>query len=138
MSVALQTERALLDTCVFSFIHKGDTRSKPYLTYLTSKFGCLSFITVGELYAWSKIRRWGKGQIEVLENALRAYVVLPYDKDLAVAFGSIRAESHQKGRAMSNNDAWVAACALRFGCTLLTNNRRHYEHLNGITIVSLP
>jgi predicted nucleic acid-binding protein len=46
----------VMDTDVWSFVFKGDTRAQRYLPYLADKTVCVSFQTVAELYQWAEIR----------------------------------------------------------------------------------
>jgi predicted nucleic acid-binding protein len=34
------------------------------------------------------------------------------------------------------NDLWIAACALRHSLTLITNNRKHFCDIPGLSIIS--
>ena len=36
----------------------------------------------------------------------------------------------------ADDDIWIGATALRHDLTLLTNNRRHFERMQGLSIVS--
>jgi len=52
----------LLDTDVFSFFLKGDTRAALYEKHTKRKTIALSFVTVGELLLWPKIKGWGEAK----------------------------------------------------------------------------
>jgi predicted nucleic acid-binding protein len=41
-----------------------------------------------------------------------------------------------KGRPISYHDAWIAAAGIRFGLPLVTHNRKHFEHLSDLRIIS--
>jgi predicted nucleic acid-binding protein len=58
--------KVLLDTCVFSYVLKGDTRALAYRARLEHAQPCLYFMTVAELYRWSLARRWGAKRLAVL------------------------------------------------------------------------
>ena len=36
----------------------------------------------------------------------------------------------------SSNDLWIAACARRHGIPIVSNNRKHFEGIPGITLIS--
>lgn len=61
------------------------------------------------------------------------YEVLGYDD--ATGWEWARAMS-VKGRPVAPSDAWIAAVALRHGLPLVTHNRRHFEQLAGLTLIS--
>ena len=41
-----------------------------------------------------------------------------------------------KGRPIAEADAWVAAVALRHGLPLVTHNRKHFDGIPGLTVIS--
>ena len=124
----------VLDTDVCSFLFKGDSRAERYLRYLEGKTPCLSFQTVAELYQWSEIRNWGEERRARLEEWLRSFVVLPYDNEMARAWARIRTERQRRGHRISAQDAWIAACALRYSYPLLSHNVADYADITGLTL----
>lgn len=127
--------RLLLDTNVVSYLMKGDTRASLYHRHLAGHEGCVSFVTVAELYRWAVRRHWGASRIQALENVLTQYTVIPWDS--AVAWEWARVMS-LPGYPVSHADAWIAAAALRHGLPLVTHNRRHFDGVPGLTIISEP
>jgi predicted nucleic acid-binding protein len=62
--------RALVvDTDVFSFLFKNDSRAALYSPYITQGQLCLSFQTIAELRFWAMTRRWGEPRRRSLEKA---------------------------------------------------------------------
>jgi tRNA(fMet)-specific endonuclease VapC len=49
----------LLDTDVFSFLFKKDSRAALYTSDLDDAQPCLSFQAVAELRYWALVRHWG-------------------------------------------------------------------------------
>lgn len=126
-------ETVLLDTDVFSFLYKGDSRGKEYQPDLIGKRLAISFITVAELYRWTIHRKWAAKRIAALRNRLTSFLVVPYDDLMAWEWARI---SSVKGRPISASDAWIAAAALRYRIPLATHNRKHFQHISGLKIVS--
>ena len=125
----------LLDTDVFSFLLRpGDTRALLYQPHVRDKDIVLSFITVGELYAWVEKRRWGGRTTALIEDRIASAVVLPFDRDLCRVYGRLKA-ALPAGRVMPPNDLWIAACAVRHDIPLATHNRRHFEAISGLRII---
>ena len=48
---------------------------------------------------------------QALEMALRDFIVVPYDHEIARCYGRLVAERQREGRPI----AWIAACAVRHG-----------------------
>jgi tRNA(fMet)-specific endonuclease VapC len=121
------SESVLLDTDVASYLFKNSPRAKPFRPLLKSKRPALAFVSVAELFKWTLKRRWGPQKVAQLEVALRRYVVIPYDRELAWAWARVVAACEGAGRPIAPSDAWVAAAALRHDIPPVTNNLKHYE-----------
>jgi len=129
-------EAVILDTDVFSYLMKPkDTRGNAYRPYIKGKTVAVSFITVGELYHWAEKRKWSAKSRQNLEERLKAVVIVPYDAELCRTYGRVRA-SLPAGLVVAANDLWIAACAIRHSIRLITNNRRHFERIPGLEVIS--
>jgi predicted nucleic acid-binding protein len=73
----------------------------------------------------------------VLETYLADFSVLHTDTLLCSIWAAVRNESIGKGREISSADAWVAATALLLSAPLVTNNLKHYRHLDNLQLVSV-
>jgi len=130
-------DAVLLDTDVFSFLMKEtDTRCELYKPHVKGKTIALSFVSVGELFAWSVKRKWSAKNCADLERRIRAAVVVPYDLELCRQFGKLKADLMSAGRSIAANDLWIAACALRHGLPLVTHNLKDYDGIPGLKVVT--
>lgn len=127
----------VVDTDVWSFLYKGDTRAEAYRPYLEGKTLCVSFQTVAELYRWAFTKNWGARRVQQLELTLRNFVVLPYDNAIAVTWATICTNREKAGRPIGAQDAWVAACAVHHGCPLVTNNAADYRGISNLQIITV-
>lgn len=134
-----QPGAVLLDTDVFSFLLRTeDERGKIYRKHIESKTPAISFVTVGELYAGA-YRRWGQRKIQDLEVKLRAVVIIPYDIEVCKTYARLKNEMRTASgsdRVMGANDLWIAACAVRHALPLISNNRKHFEGIPGLDLIS--
>ncbi len=128
-------EAVLLDTDVFSYIARGDPRAEPFRRHLEGRRLCLSFATVAEVYKGFYRARWTEDRMARVEQHLKNFVVVPYDFELSRVCGRILAGREETGRRMEEFDAWVAATAVRHGMPLATNNRKHFEGVDGLALV---
>jgi tRNA(fMet)-specific endonuclease VapC len=127
----------LLDTDVFSFLMKGtDTRAELYKPHVKGKTVALSFITVGELFAWGVKKNWGAKRFADLEQRIKTAVIVPYDLEICRKFGELKGELMKRGISVSSNDLWIAACALRHSLAFVTHNRKHFAEIPGLTLIS--
>ena len=97
----------------------------------------LSIISLAELYEGV----FGSYDPEATEIALwhvldRIHVV-PLDEDICRTFARERSRLRATGTLISDFDLMIGATAINYGLTLLTNNRRHFERLDGLLIISV-
>ena len=126
----------LLDTDVFSFVFKQDTRAAAYAPHLVDAQPCLSFQSVAELRYWALARRWGDARGLSLEASLARCLVFPYDDAMSRLWAEVSAFRRRIGRPIECGDAWIAAAALRHHAVLLTHNARHYADIPDLLLVS--
>ena len=78
---------------------------------------------------------------EASEQSLRAFLesvtLIAIDAETAKIFGRERGRLRAAGMLIGDVDLFIAATALQHGATLLTNNRRHFERIDGLTIESV-
>lgn len=126
----------ILDTNIVSYLMRGGREASMYEPHVRNRSLAISFITVGELYYGAEKRNWGEIKRKRLEAALRKFVVVPYDHEIARDYGRVMAESQRTGMAIAPNDAWISACALRHAVPLVTHNARHFESISGLRVIS--
>ena len=132
----MNVSRVLADTNVISYTMRGGRLAELYAHHLKGKLVAISFITVGELYYGAEKARWGRDRRLKLETALRNFLVIPYDHEVAKTYGRIVAKRERAGRPISSPDAWIAACAVRHGIPLITHNSRDFEQVEGLNVIS--
>jgi predicted nucleic acid-binding protein len=125
-----------VDTDVFSYALKGDTRAALYKCHLQDKLVALSFVTVGELLFWASKKKWGARKIGDLYSRLRSAVIVPYDFAICETYGNLKARLQDAGKVMSDNDLWIAACAIRHSIPLVSNNRPHFSGIPDLILIS--
>lgn len=128
---------AVVDTNVVSYIFRGDSRADLYRHYLDGKRVAISFMTIAELRGWSLVRDWGPRRQTNLNHYLDRFTVFYADRALCHTWAEITAEGERTGRPITAADAWIAAPAVHEGIPLVTHNRRHFERISGIEVVSL-
>src|SRR5262249_33304407 len=115
-----------IDTDVASLVQKG--RAPDWVAQqLTGQRVWTTFVTVGELWKWAEVRRWGASAHTRLESWLRRVGVLPYDEGVARAWGRLAAHAQQRGQPRPQNDTWIAACCIRYEVPLVTLNIKDFE-----------
>jgi predicted nucleic acid-binding protein len=115
--------RFLLDTSVLIDVLRRRHRRRELLTQLVQAGHSLATtsLNVAELYAG--MRPEEANETESFLGALDCY-------DLTAAAGrragSLKQQWARKGRTLALDDMIIAAIALEHGCTLMTDNRKHF------------
>lgn len=94
----------LLDTDVFSCAFKRDSRAEAYAPLLRGATLCLSFMSVAEIKRWAIQRRWGSPRIAALNEALRHYIVVPFDAAITDTWAEIAAQRSKLGKPIGCGD----------------------------------
>jgi tRNA(fMet)-specific endonuclease VapC len=98
----------------------------------------ISITTVGEL--WEGVLL--SNSRERAESLLRRFIgqvhVVEIDEEVSERFGQIRGTLRREGNLIGDLDILIAASAQRYDLMLLTNNRKHFERIEGLRIESLP
>ena len=122
---------------MFSFLNKrGATRAALYKKHVAGKTIALSFVTVGELLLWSKMRNWGPQKIADMERRIGLATVIPYDMALCEKYAEFKAKIKKAGSPVPDNDLWIAATAVRHSIPLITHNRRNFDDIPDLWLIS--
>lgn len=60
--------------------------------------------------------------------------VAPWDAGAADEFARVQGKLLKSGRPIGNNDAMIAGHARHLGCTLVTNNQKHFSKVPGLQL----
>ena len=97
----------------------------------------MSVITLLELYNGIHGARDPRLSRMNIENLLDAVEVVPLDEPACRLFDEIRERLRSAGNIIPDNDLLIGATALSRGLTVLTNNRRHFERIESLNIISV-
>jgi tRNA(fMet)-specific endonuclease VapC len=126
----------VVDTCIVSFIFKGDTRRAAYEGYLIGTILVVSPMTVAELDRWALSANWGAARRYALEQELRRYVVHPFTRALCLKWAEAVHSARRTGFSVSCADAWIAASALLLDIPLITHNGDDFRGIDGLHVIS--
>ena len=95
---------------------------------------CISSITMAELeYGVCNSSKPKQNRLALL-TFLSNIDIIPFDTDAARCYGQIRFDLKSKGQLIGANDMLIAAHAKSLGYTLITNNTREFERVNGLLL----
>lgn len=99
----------------------------------TGRLG-ISSITYAELtYGVQKSQQRAKNRV-ALERFCSRVELLPYSTDAAEQYGVIRSELEVRGQVIGPNDLHIAAHAKAANLTLVTNNLKEFERVEGLQL----
>ena len=126
----------LVDTDVISYLFNRHSLAPWYEAMLVDKAPLLSMISGAEMSRGDRKRKWGERRRSELEAHLRQFGLVPFDREVCSAYAEVRLLTELKGRPMTTADALIAATAFSLNVPLLTNNRKHFEGIPGLVVVS--
>lgn len=97
----------------------------------------MSIVSLAELYEGVYYSRSPQESERQLEAFLRGVAVLGIDVETCQLFGKERGRLRAAGRTIGDLDLLIGTAALRHQLAVLTNNRRHFEVIEGIELHSL-
>lgn len=68
------------------------------------------------------------------ELLLLPFETLPFDGRCALHYARLRAYLEDKGMGIGANDYIIAACAMAYGATVVTNNAAEFERVPGLSV----
>ncbi len=126
----------ILDTNIVSYLMKGGSLAEAYAPHVQGRVPAIAFVTVGEMYFGAEYKNWGEKKSRELETALRSFIVVPYDNEIARYYGRLTAERKRSGKPIAANDAWIATCAARHAVPLVTHNPADFEGIASLEVIT--
>ena len=96
----------------------------------------LSVVSAAELWEGAYFSRDPKRSQETLEAFLSGVDTLGLDEEVCKRFGQLRGSMRKRRQTIGDFDLLIGATALRHNLTLLSNNRKHFEGIEGLKIES--
>ena len=93
----------------------------------------ISTVTVAELaFGIAKSKR--ESSRPKLENFLSQFPILDWNQDAAWVYGNVRKTLEGKGQRIGERDLLLACQALALDATMVTNNTREFERVEGLKL----
>ena len=97
----------------------------------------LSLISLAELYEGIYYSTDPEGNEQGLNDFWEAITLIGINEETCQLFGRERGRLRARGRTISDFDLLIGITARQHDLTLLTNNRRHFQNIEGLRIESL-
>lgn len=125
----------MLDTniCIYIIKNKPQTVKERFKQFEIGEL-CISSITVSELmYGVYKSQHMEKN-LKAITAFLMPFDIIDYDYNASIEYGRIRAYLEKKGQIIGGMDMQIAAHALASDMTLVTNNTKEFERVQGLKL----
>ena len=97
----------------------------------------VSVISLAELYEGVYFSKDPETSEKRLLGFLSGVAILGIDEGICRMFGKEKGNLRRKGLLIGDFDLLIASTSLYYGIPLCTNNRRHYERIEGLRITSV-
>ena len=126
---------SIVDTDILSFYFKGDVKVVEQFGAYLKEFDQIniSIITYYEIIGGLKFKKAEK-QIQGFEEFINNNNIIHISEESAKIAGGIYADHRQRGITIGTSDVLIAGIAIENGLTLVTNNEKHYESIQGLKI----
>lgn len=123
----------MLDTDMFSFVVDG--RHPEVRRKVAKKQNAVSISVLTLAEALFGARKKNSQRLESLVGMFRElFPVVPWSENAAEAYALIRTQLETSGSPIGEMDMLIAASAIAGGYVLVTNNIRHFQRIQGLSI----
>ena len=124
----------LLDTDIIIYFLKGVPEVIRNVEAHTVDPKALSAVTYGELvFGAMKSSRPIENMAKV-RRVTELFPVIDASRAIMETFGTIKADIEKRGKRIDDFDLLIAATALYLNYTVATNNEKHYQDVQGLSV----
>lgn len=127
--------KVMLDTniCIYLIKNKPQSVKEKFDAYEVGEIS-ISSITVSELYYGVYKSQMVEKNKRALSLFLAPLNIVDYDEKASIEYGKIRADLESKGTVIGSLDMLIAAHATSLGISLITNNVKEFERVEGLDL----
>jgi tRNA(fMet)-specific endonuclease VapC len=126
----------LLDTDTIIYSLKGHEAVQRNLSTHIDDPMSLSVISLMELYYGAYKSQKVTSNLSKIRSLEKSFEIIPTGTESAEIFGMLKTDLEKSGNPLDDFDLIIAACAMTFNLTLVTNNYRHFEHIDGLKLAN--
>jgi len=117
---------------------RGHTYTKALIEKIRSKEfeAYISVTTLFELYVGALLSTNPKKKFEDIETLLNWFQVIDINKAVMFLAAKIHVDLRKRGLMIEIQDTLIAASSISMNMTLLTNNRKHFQNIKGLSLVT--
>ena len=126
----------LLDTDIIIYNMKGHANVQKHLRHHLNDSINISVITLMELYYGARKSQKpfaNLAKIKILEQSID---IIPIGLESTEIFGLLKAQLEIAGNRLDDFDLIIACCAIAHNLTLVTNNTKHFQRIDGLKLAN--
>ena len=125
----------LLDTniCIYIINNRPSKVIGKLRKFKSEEIG-ISVITLSELQKGVSKSHHKKKNQQVLDNFTSVFKILPFEELDAKVYGEIVVKLERLGQIIGGNDLFIAAHSLSRRLTLVTNNEKEFDRVEGFKV----
>ena len=123
----------LLDTSICVFLLRGNNRIEEKLNEIEEDECYITDAVVAELLFGAYYSDRVEDNLRQVENFVSEMKVIPFHETLH-AFAQERTALWKVGKKIDDFDLLIGSAAKAKGLVVVTHNRKHFEHIEGISI----
>jgi tRNA(fMet)-specific endonuclease VapC len=124
----------LIDTDILIYLIKGNHSIDRRIKETESIPKAISVITFGELLFGAKRSVQKEKNIAIVYRLSEVFPIIEINRSTIETFTEIKATLEKNGERIEDFDLLIAATALSMNYTLVTNNTKHYQRIDGIKL----
>ncbi|MCB1716028.1 MAG: type II toxin-antitoxin system VapC family toxin [Candidatus Competibacteraceae bacterium] len=126
----------LLDTDTVIYNMKGNANVQKNLRQHINDSISISVITLMELYYGARKSEQVTANLAKIRRLEQTVDAIPIGLESTEIFGLLKAQLEISGNRLDDFDLVIASCAMAHNLTLVTNNTRHFERIDGLKLTN--
>lgn len=126
----------LLDTDTIIFNLKGSLAVRKNLLLHINDPIKVSVITLMELYYGAYKSQKVTGNFAKIKTIEQSLEIIPVRIESVEIFGMLKSKLEKSGSRLDDFDLIIAACAMAHNLTLVTNNEKHFQRIEGLKLTN--
>ena len=127
------TLKYMLDTDTVSYALRGIGQVSQRLVERLPSECCVSSISVAEL-RFGAAKRKSRKLTTLIDTFIGSVNVVAFDEEAATMYGIVASALLAKGCPIGNYDTLIAAHSRSLHLVLVTNNLKHFSHVEGLRL----
>ena len=126
----------LLDTDTVIYNMKGNANVQKNLRQHINDSISISVITLMELYYGARKSEQVTANLAKIRRLEQTVDAIPIGLESTEIFGLLKAQLEISGNRLDDFDLVIASCAMAHNLTLVTNNTKHFERIDGLKLTN--